>query len=216
MKFLCGSESCLRQKPPANHRCTAWLTPVALISLSPLFINCFFSPLSPPLTPLRSSASYSNCDLQERGRVTDAMGNGGNVPAWWVAALVVVCCAVDGVVGHLGGEEGEGEGRERGLFLMQEYKQVVKTDAGEMRVVRKVAGAPISEKPMQMGFITMEPKSLFVPQYLDSSLILFVRRGISYLSLSFSGLAYFDNACLGLQGKQRLGPSTMMNWWSSS
>ncbi|RVW97349.1 Vicilin-like seed storage protein [Vitis vinifera] len=131
-------------EPASKPSDTAWLTPVALISLPFLFINCFFSPLS-SLTPLRSGDSY--------------MG---------------------GVLGHLegGGEERqESEGGEHELFLMHDSKQMVKTDAGEMRVVRSAAGRSIVEKPMHIGFITMEPKSLFVPQYLDSSLILFIRRG---------------------------------------
>jgi hypothetical protein len=37
---------------------------------------------------------------------------------------------------------------------------------------------------MHVGFITMEPKTLFVPQYLDSNIVLFVRRGMS-LNLFF-------------------------------
>jgi hypothetical protein len=61
-------------------------------------------------------------------------------------------------------------------FLLQDSKDVVKTDAGEMRVVRSLGGR-IMDRPMHIGFITMEPKSLFIPQYLDSSLILFIRRG---------------------------------------
>ncbi|KAJ4837994.1 hypothetical protein Tsubulata_041384 [Turnera subulata] len=71
--------------------------------------------------------------------------------------------------------EERGEGEE--MFLLHDSKSVVETDAGSMRVVRSFGGR-ILERPMHIGFITMEPKSLFVPQYLDSSLILFVRRGI--------------------------------------
>ncbi|GLT46319.1 hypothetical protein SLA2020_200810 [Shorea laevis] len=72
-----------------------------------------------------------------------------------------------------GGERLERRGAKEGkkLFLLKESKHVVKTDAGEMRVVRSVEG------PIHIGFITMEPQTLFIPQYLDSSLILFVRRG---------------------------------------
>ncbi|KAL5831210.1 hypothetical protein ACOSQ4_016564 [Xanthoceras sorbifolium] len=66
------------------------------------------------------------------------------------------------------------EGEER--FLLQRSKQVVKTDAGEMRVVRSVGGR-IVDRPMHIGFINMEPQTLYVPQYVDSSLILFVHRG---------------------------------------
>lgn len=63
-------------------------------------------------------------------------------------------------------------------FLLQESKQVVQTDAGQMRVVRGFGvGLGGIERPLHIGFITMEPKSLFVPQYMDSSLIIFIRRG---------------------------------------
>ncbi|XP_073133439.1 vicilin-like seed storage protein At2g28490, partial [Henckelia pumila] len=55
----------------------------------------------------------------------------------------------------------------------KDSKHVVKTDAGEMRVVR---GKSITN-PMHIGFITMQPRSLFIPQYLDSSLIIFIRSG---------------------------------------
>ncbi|KAM1277138.1 hypothetical protein ACFX13_030279 [Malus domestica] len=61
-------------------------------------------------------------------------------------------------------------------FLLPEAKHVVKTAAGEMRVVMGALGRAVY-KPMHIGFITMEPKSLFIPQYLDSNLILFVCRG---------------------------------------
>lgn len=61
-------------------------------------------------------------------------------------------------------------------FLLEDSKQVIETEAGEMRVMRSPVSR-ILDRPMHIGFITMEPKSLFVPQYLDSSLILFVRRG---------------------------------------
>ena len=138
---------------------------------------------------------------RERGEATDAMGKGATVLLWWVV-LVIMWCAVGGVLGHLegGGEERqESEGGEHELFLMRDSKQMVKTDAGEMRVVRSAAGRSIVEKPMHIGFIIMEPKSLFVPQYLDSSLILFIRRGIVHLSPTPSlypcigSLAYFDD-----------------------
>ncbi|XP_073022112.1 vicilin-like seed storage protein At2g28490 [Primulina eburnea] len=79
--------------------------------------------------------------------------------------------------GGEGGEEG-GSGRREGedWFVLQDSKNVVKTDAGVMKVVKGFGGR-IMKSPMHIGFITMEPRSLFVPQYLDSSLILFIRRG---------------------------------------
>ncbi|XWS52707.1 hypothetical protein CRYUN_Cryun11dG0093800 [Craigia yunnanensis] len=72
-------------------------------------------------------------------------------------------------------EKGE-ESRREEWFLLPDSKLVMKTDAGEMRVIRSLARR-IIEKPLHIGFITMEPKTFFIPQYLDSSLILFVRTG---------------------------------------
>ncbi|KAF9605125.1 hypothetical protein IFM89_014116 [Coptis chinensis] len=86
-----------------------------------------------------------------------------------------------------GGYEEEEEGRyggggEEQVFLLPKSRQVMRSEAGEFRVVsgfnvgKKRSGID-SQPPMHIGFINMEPKSLFVPQYLDSSLIIFVRRG---------------------------------------
>ncbi|MCI17761.1 vicilin-like antimicrobial peptides 2-2-like, partial [Trifolium medium] len=61
----------------------------------------------------------------------------------------------------------------RKLFLMKNYKRMVNTDAGEMRVLESYGR--IHERRLHIGIIDMEPNSLFVPQYLDSTLILFVR-----------------------------------------
>ncbi|XP_065867695.1 vicilin-like seed storage protein At2g28490 [Euphorbia lathyris] len=69
-------------------------------------------------------------------------------------------------------------------FLLQDSKHVIKTDAGDVRVV-KTYGGKLIDRPMHIGFITMEPKSLFVPQYLDSSLILFIRRGEARIGLIY-------------------------------
>ncbi|KAF5930949.1 hypothetical protein HYC85_031822 [Camellia sinensis] len=81
-------------------------------------------------------------------------------------------------------EEEEERERERGgedLFMLQDVKQVVRTDAGDMKLVRGGGigggGGWMVERAMHVGFITMEPKSLFIPRYLDSNLIIFVRRG---------------------------------------
>ncbi|XP_022875083.1 vicilin-like seed storage protein At2g28490 [Olea europaea var. sylvestris] len=108
--------------------------------------------------------------------------------------LVVLCSALVAIVGgayedegrrwETGGGAGAGGGEEGGAgmrqgqdqFLLQDSEYVVKTDAGDVRVVRGVGGRFI-KSPLHIGFITMEPKSLFIPQYLDSSLVLFVRRG---------------------------------------
>ncbi|XP_031256361.1 vicilin-like seed storage protein At2g28490 [Pistacia vera] len=77
-----------------------------------------------------------------------------------------------------GGEEEEDErsGRGEERFLLQDAKRVVKTEAGDVRVITSVGGR-IVDRPMHIGFVSMEPKSLFIPQYIDSNLILFVRRG---------------------------------------
>ncbi|CAN6301002.1 unnamed protein product [Urochloa humidicola] len=87
-------------------------------------------------------------------------------------------------------EEGEGEwrpekekeeGKGRGLFVLDRLEKVVESEGGQVRVVRGQPWPPAAfacrEGLMHIGFITMEPKTLFVPQYLDSNIILFVRRG---------------------------------------
>ncbi|KAI4382335.1 hypothetical protein MLD38_008312 [Melastoma candidum] len=38
---------------------------------------------------------------------------------------------------------------------------------------------------MHIGFITMEPQTLFIPQYVDSNLVLFVSRGDAKLGLIY-------------------------------
>jgi len=70
------------------------------------------------------------------------------------------------------------EGKEESLFLMHSPKRVVKTDAGEMRVL-KTRSSRFLDRHMHIGFITMEPNSLFVPHYLDSNLIIFIHKGIT-------------------------------------
>ncbi|CAL4922523.1 unnamed protein product [Urochloa decumbens] len=76
-------------------------------------------------------------------------------------------------------EKGEGEGR--GMFVLDRLEKVVESEGGQVRVVRGQPWPPSAwacrEGLMHIGFITMEPKTLFVPQYLDSSITLFVRRG---------------------------------------
>ncbi|KAF8721112.1 hypothetical protein HU200_023530 [Digitaria exilis] len=77
-------------------------------------------------------------------------------------------------------EEGEGKGS-KGLFVLDRLEKVVESEGGQVRVVRGQPWPPGSfvsrEGLMHIGFITMEPKTLFVPQYLDSNIVLFVRRG---------------------------------------
>ncbi|CAL4939257.1 unnamed protein product [Urochloa decumbens] len=78
-------------------------------------------------------------------------------------------------------EEGESKGEGRGMFVLDRLEKVVESEGGQVRVVRGQPWPPSAwacrEGLMHIGFITMEPKTLFVPQYLDSSIILFVRRG---------------------------------------
>lgn len=78
-------------------------------------------------------------------------------------------------------EEQEQEGRGRypqgeDWFVLHHSRRVVQTEAGEMRIVRSPGGR-LLDRQLHIGFITMEPKSLFVPQYIDSSLIIFIHRG---------------------------------------
>ncbi|KAM0948037.1 putative rmlC-like cupin domain superfamily, rmlC-like jelly roll protein [Dioscorea sansibarensis] len=73
-------------------------------------------------------------------------------------------------------EKEEGGDDSKRLFMLEDSKQVVKTEAGEVRVI----SGPKLERDMpnmHIGFISMEPSSLFIPQYIDANLILFVRRG---------------------------------------
>uniref|UniRef100_A0A803L3T4 Cupin type-1 domain-containing protein n=1 Tax=Chenopodium quinoa TaxID=63459 RepID=A0A803L3T4_CHEQI len=79
---------------------------------------------------------------------------------------------------------GPGGGGKGEMFLLKDSKKVVSTQAGEMRVV-KGYGGKIVESPLHIGFITMEPRSLFVPQYMDSSLILYIRRGEAKLGFIY-------------------------------
>lgn len=114
----------------------------------------------------------------------------GDRRAVMLLMLLLSCWCLTAVTGYRGrgargGEEGEGGEGSKSRFVLEESEEVVKADGGEVRVVRGygTAGRPA---PMHIGFITMEPKTLFIPQYLDSSLILFVRRGNSSLPPSLS------------------------------
>nr|GMD15970.1 vicilin-like seed storage protein At2g28490 [Ipomoea batatas] len=54
-------------------------------------------------------------------------------------------------------------------------KEVVRTESGEIKVVRGTSGS--SGRLLHIGFITMEPQSLLIPQYLDSHLVLYINQG---------------------------------------
>ncbi|KAL5832968.1 hypothetical protein ACOSQ3_016642 [Xanthoceras sorbifolium] len=149
------------------------------------------SPLSKPPTnsaQTKRSKSKKKCCLQMRSYILSLL-----------LLMLVLCHGVammretvhmeEGEEGDWGGEremeergweeeeEGEQGRQDEGSFLLQRSMQVVKTAAGEMRVVMTSGGGRVADRPMHIGFITMEPETLFVPQYIDSSLILFVNRG---------------------------------------
>ncbi|XP_006650050.1 vicilin-like seed storage protein At2g28490 [Oryza brachyantha] len=101
--------------------------------------------------------------------------------------------------GHGGGGGGDDPGPKpspagRGLFVLDKGEKVVESEGGHVRVVRGRPWPPATVMPdpwqhgwsapsgcreglMHIGFITMEPKTLFVPQYVDSNLVLFVHLG---------------------------------------
>ncbi|MED6180088.1 hypothetical protein PIB30_006899 [Stylosanthes scabra] len=74
------------------------------------------------------------------------------------------------------------------MFIMQNSKSVIKTDAGEMRVLESYGDSNnVMERCLHIGFITMEPRSLFVPQYIDSSFIIFLHAGEAKLGFMYRG-----------------------------
>lgn len=70
------------------------------------------------------------------------------------------------------GEDATGRGR----FILGRTRRVVRTESGQVRVVsgERWKGHPST---MHIGFLRLEPNSLFLPQYVDANLILFVREG---------------------------------------
>ncbi|XP_042958318.1 vicilin-like seed storage protein At2g28490 [Carya illinoinensis] len=81
-------------------------------------------------------------------------------------------------------EREESEEETDDWFLLQDSKSVIRTEAGEMSVIKSLGGK-IWDRPLHIGFITMEPQTLFIPQYLDSSMIIFVRRGEAKIGLIY-------------------------------
>ncbi|VFQ98102.1 unnamed protein product [Cuscuta campestris] len=61
-------------------------------------------------------------------------------------------------------------------FMLREEEEAARTEAGVIRVVRGGGGGG-EKKAMDIGFITMEPKSLLLPHFLDSHLVLFLPLG---------------------------------------
>nr|XP_017252497.1 PREDICTED: vicilin-like seed storage protein At2g28490 isoform X1 [Daucus carota subsp. sativus]XP_017252498.1 PREDICTED: vicilin-like seed storage protein At2g28490 isoform X1 [Daucus carota subsp. sativus] len=96
----------------------------------------------------------------------------------WCKCLmqILMDMLLNAIKGYEEEEESGSEGSGRKLFILHDSVEVVKSEAGGMKVVKGITGKFV-DKPMHIGFIYMEPKSLFIPQYLDSNLILFIRRG---------------------------------------
>jgi hypothetical protein len=95
-------------------------------------------------------------------------------------------------------EEGEGEWRPeeenkggKGMFVLDRLEKVVESDGGQVHVVRGQPWPPGSfhEGLMHIGFINMEPKTLLVPQYLDTALTLFVQLG-TYAHVIMCSISY--------------------------
>ena len=101
-------------------------------------------------------------------------------------------------------EEWEGQrGGHRHWFLLQRSRLLVKTEAGELRVVRSV-GNKIVHRPINVGYLTLEPNSLFLPQYLDSTLILFVSFFLDIYSCSNVNIVFVSKFTTFLESKSCL------------
>lgn len=81
-------------------------------------------------------------------------------------------------------EEAEIESASSRWFLMHDSEHVFRTDAGEMRIMRTFADKYLG-RFLHIGFISMEPKTLLIPQYMDSSLTIFIRRGEATVGLIY-------------------------------
>ncbi|XP_045802941.1 vicilin-like seed storage protein At2g28490 [Trifolium pratense] len=109
------------------------------------------------------------------------MGNRSTV----LIMLLILCHGVSMTMGICDVEDQvDNSSKSDKLFLLENSKSMVKTDAGEMRVLEGYGGR-ISDRRLHIGFIDMEPNSLFVPQYLDSTLILFVLSGEAKVGFSY-------------------------------
>ncbi|GAU15616.1 hypothetical protein TSUD_108750 [Trifolium subterraneum] len=100
--------------------------------------------------------------------------------------MLIVCHGLSMTMGMCGPEDKEDDHpMPRKLFMMTKSKRMVNTDAGEMRVLESYG--KIHERRLHIGVIDMEPNSLFVPQYLDSTLILFIRSGEAKVGFIYEG-----------------------------
>lgn len=76
--------------------------------------------------------------------------------------------------GHHGEEE-----EQEGIFLLEKSKKILKTEAGEVSLRSRKRYAMKPPHDLHIVFISMEPKSFFVPQYLDSDSVFYVLRGFA-------------------------------------
>ncbi|KAK4719895.1 hypothetical protein R3W88_018233 [Solanum pinnatisectum] len=108
------------------------------------------------------------------------MGNRGTL----LLLVLVLFSALVASVGAYGYEEEKSEQRTQGekWFLLRQLHNVVKTDAGSMKMVKGgYRAGSFLHSPMHIGFISMEPNSLFIPQYLDSDLVIFVHHELDHI-----------------------------------
>ncbi|XP_059286808.1 vicilin-like seed storage protein At2g28490 [Lycium ferocissimum] len=94
--------------------------------------------------------------------------------------LILFSTLLASVDGRREREDEESERKTQGekWFLLRHLHDVVKTDAGTLRLVKGgYRRGSFLHSPMHIGFVSMEPNSLFIPQYLDSNLVLFVHHG---------------------------------------
>lgn len=69
-----------------------------------------------------------------------------------------------------------GERKEKGMFILGKFRSVIKTEEGEVKVLSGHRRMD-DPSPMHIGFVSMEPNTLLVPQYIDANLVIFVRSG---------------------------------------
>ncbi|KAH9311441.1 hypothetical protein KI387_026476 [Taxus chinensis] len=111
--------------------------------------------------------------------------------SWGELILLLSMFITSGIAHHhhsYGHEESD-----RSMFLMRKSKQLIKTEAGEVRVLKREykpeeeeeeeeeEGRRIKRGQLDIGFITMEPKSFFLPQFLNSDFVFLIERGSARL-----------------------------------
>jgi hypothetical protein len=55
--------------------------------------------------------------------------------------------------------------------------KAIRTEAGEMYVLQRDASNELSRKRIGLGFLTLEPRALLLPQYSDASCLSIVHKG---------------------------------------